>query len=188
MENRERIVRSNGVWGFDARADTYARLSVTDLRDLIELMKFSDIEEITIEHEPGGLRLRLRKPAPVAVTAASLVSAAEIAQADEMEEQVVERPIERESRKVAVGEAAIEVRAPLVGIFRASMKRDGAPLVRKDDMVRPGQVVGAIEALNVLNEVEVGEAGRVQELLVEDGEPVEYGQPLLLIAPATVSS
>jgi biotin carboxyl carrier protein len=51
------------------------------------------------------------------------------------------------------------------------------------DVVREGQVVAAIEALNVLNEVEAGSAGRVREILVHDGQPVEYGQPLVIIEP-----
>ncbi len=79
--------------------------------------------------------------------------------------------------------AFVEVRSPLVGVFRSSMKEHGKPLVSTDETVRQGQVVAAIEALNVLNEVEAPTAGRVKEVLVEDGQPVEYGQPLLLVEP-----
>jgi acetyl-CoA carboxylase biotin carboxyl carrier protein len=129
----------------------------------------------------------LRKPTPsivpTAPAPARIAAATDLIEVEDVEEPAGERAAEPEPR-----EKPIEVRAPLVGIFRASMKHDGAPLVRKGDMVRAGQVVGAIEALNVPNEVEVAAAGRVQELLVEDGEPVEYGQPLLLIAPATTIS
>jgi acetyl-CoA carboxylase biotin carboxyl carrier protein len=184
MENRERTIRGNGAHGYDSRTQARARLSATDLRDLIELMKVSDIEEITIEHETSGLRLTLRKPAPV--TAATVIpagAAADMLDLDDAEELTAAQTAEQESRA-----KRIEVRAPLVGIFRSSMKGDGKAMVGPDDLIRPGQVVGAIEALNVLNEVEAGVAGRVQKVCVEDGEPVEYGQTLLEIEPATASS
>lgn len=63
------------------------------------------------------------------------------------------------------------------------MKPGGKPLVTVGATVREGQVVGAIEALQVYNEVEASSAGTVREILVEEGQPVEYGQPLLVVEP-----
>ncbi len=180
MENRERIALSNGTRGYDMRT----RLNTTDLRDLIELMRDYDLEEITIANEAGGLRLTLRRPALVVAPASALAATpAEVAEAEDVEERVAEWAGQREPQ-----EEAIPVRAPLVGIFRSLIKSDGKALVGLNDIIRLGQVVGAIEALNVPNEVEAEVAGRVTKVCVEDGEPVEYGQTLLEIEPLTTTS
>src|SRR5262249_55162837 len=76
------------------------------------------------------------------------------------------------------------VAAPLVGIFHFWAKPKGTPLVSVGDSVKVGQRVGTIQSLNVLNEVETLVAGRVVEVLVQDGQPVEYGQPLMTIDSA----
>ncbi|MBF6589125.1 MAG: hypothetical protein IVW57_01175 [Ktedonobacterales bacterium] len=148
-------------------------LSIAEVRQLITLMNMSDLEEITIEQESTGLRLTLRKP-PAPVVDPRLPFAE--VEAGELIESPAEPPPAEQG-----GPRGTEVRAPLVGIFRASLKTDGQPLVSLGDTVREGQVVGAIEALNVLNEVETRMPGKVRTVLVSDGQAVEYGQPLLLI-------
>ncbi|MFC0032921.1 acetyl-CoA carboxylase biotin carboxyl carrier protein [Micromonospora chaiyaphumensis] len=77
------------------------------------------------------------------------------------------------------------VRAPVVGTFYRSPEPGAAPFVAVGDVVRPGQVVGIVEAMKLMNEVTAGQAGRVAEVLVEDGKPVEYDQPLLALEPLT---
>jgi acetyl-CoA carboxylase biotin carboxyl carrier protein len=77
------------------------------------------------------------------------------------------------------------VRAPVVGTFYRSREPGAAPFVAVGDVVRPGQVVGIVEAMKLMNEVTAGQAGRVVELLVEDGKPVEYDQPLIALEPLT---
>ncbi len=74
-----------------------------------------------------------------------------------------------------------KVTATLVGIFRVSMKRGSKAAVAVGDQVRVGQIVGAVEALNVVNEVETPVGGRVVEIVAKDGQPVEYGQHLMTI-------
>ncbi|SCE96598.1 acetyl-CoA carboxylase biotin carboxyl carrier protein [Micromonospora mirobrigensis] len=80
--------------------------------------------------------------------------------------------------------AALLVRAPMVGTFYRSPEPGAAPFVAVGDQVRTGQVVGIVEAMKLLNEVTADRAGRVVELLVEDGKPVEYDQPLVALDPA----
>lgn len=155
------------------RAQLDDSLSVAELRQLIMLMSGSDLEEITIEQEASGLRLTLRKPAPseAAVVGSTLT---ELDALDGAEPPYAEP---------ASAAALAEVRAPLVGIFRAALTPGGRPAVAPGDVVREGQVVGAIEALNVLNEVEAAAPGRVRDILVGDGQAVEYGQTLLVVEP-----
>lgn len=159
---RERAGRANA----DSQAD--ASLSVAVVHQLVKLMSSGDIEEITVEEPEQGIMLTLRKPAPVAVAMSDedydLYDGGEAAQATE-----AQQPQRR------------EVRSPLVGVFRTSMKPGTKPLVALGSPVREGQIVAAVEALAVFNEVEAAEAGTIREILVEDGQPVEYGQPLFVL-------
>ncbi|WP_243707770.1 acetyl-CoA carboxylase biotin carboxyl carrier protein [Micromonospora sp. KC606] len=76
-----------------------------------------------------------------------------------------------------------EVRSPIVGTFYRAPEPGAAPFVRVGDLVRPGQVVGIVEAMKLMNEVTAERAGRVVEVLVDDGRPVEYDQPLVALDP-----
>ncbi|MFR9777574.1 acetyl-CoA carboxylase biotin carboxyl carrier protein [Micromonospora sp. MS34] len=77
------------------------------------------------------------------------------------------------------------VRAPVVGTFYRAPEPAAAPFVAVGDLIRPGQVVGIVEAMKLMNEVTADQAGRVVEMLVEDGKPVEYDQPLIALEPPT---
>lgn len=82
------------------------------------------------------------------------------------------------------GETAGEdqfIRAPLVGTFYAAAKEGDEPLVKEGDTVRKGQVVGIVEAMKLMNEIESDMDGTVAEVLVENRAMVEYGQPLFRI-------
>jgi acetyl-CoA carboxylase biotin carboxyl carrier protein len=149
-----------------------AGLSIAEIRQLIGLMESSDISEISIERESEGLKLLLRRPA------LPLGGWLEESEEDGHLDDLASDAVDRNGRADGV-----EIGAPLVGVFRASMN-PGKPLVATGDRVRKGQVIAAIEALNLLSEVEATVAGRVGEILVLDGQAVEYGQPLLVIEPS----
>ena len=148
-------------------------MTIADLRHLIALMQNSDIEEIAVERAADELLLRLRKPAPI-------VAPVEPAELDGFEVTEV-----AETAAHAAEEHVVEITAPLVGRFHLGTKPGATPLVAEGDVVRPGQAVGTIETLNLFNEVEAGEAGRVVEVVASEGQPVEYGQVLLKIEPLT---
>ncbi|MDG4757857.1 MULTISPECIES: biotin/lipoyl-containing protein [unclassified Micromonospora] len=76
------------------------------------------------------------------------------------------------------------VRAPIVGTFYRAPEPGAAPFVAVGDLVRPGQPIAIVEAMKLMNEVVADRAGRVSAILVEDGHPVEYDQPLLELEPA----
>jgi len=75
------------------------------------------------------------------------------------------------------------VTAPAVGVFRRSAGGKTEPPVSEGDTVTVGQVVGAVEAMRILNRVQTERSGVVDRLLVQDGQPVEYGQGLLILRP-----
>jgi acetyl-CoA carboxylase biotin carboxyl carrier protein len=150
-----------------------AGLSIAEIRQLIELMEVSDISEISIERESEGLKLLLRRPVP---------------SFDGGLEEIFDEDGHPDDLSLDTGarngrNGGVEIGAPLVGVFRVSMNST-KPLVAPGDRVRKGQIIAAIEALNLLSEVEATVAGRVSEILVLDGQAVEYGQPLLVIEPS----
>ena len=169
---RERVDRNGG----SASVPPSASLSVAELRQLISLMEHSDVEEITIEHEGDGMRLTLRKPAPVALDPAILAAGDSLDAALYATDPGPDADVEGDDAK------ALDVRSTLVGFYRAVAKRGAKPLVPGDN-VKEGQIIGAVEALNVLNEIESPAAGRIRKILVDDGQPVEYGQVLMMVEP-----
>lgn len=79
---------------------------------------------------------------------------------------------------------AYSVVSPMVGTFYRAPEPGASPFVAVGDLVEPGRVVGIVEAMKLMNEVTAGQAGRVLDVLVDDGQPVEFGQALIALAPA----
>jgi acetyl-CoA carboxylase biotin carboxyl carrier protein len=141
-------------------------ISVEHIQRLVRLLDNSDVTELEVRTSATGLRLALRK-----------------ARAGAEEALVLEPELEEEAEGQAATteETRHTIVSPWVGIFHPWARPRGGPLVQVGDQVKVGQPVATVEALNVINEVEASVAGRVTEILVEDGAPVEYGQPLLVI-------
>jgi len=114
------------------------------------------------------------------------------------EEELVELTVEEGGRRITLRRApgprglppeapakeGIIVRAPVVGTFWPRPAPGEPPFVKVGDLVQPGQVLCIVEAMKVMNEVRAEVAGVVEEIFVEEGEAVEYGQPLFRLRPA----
>ena len=146
------------------------RVSVEQLQRLVHLIDESDISEIEVKCANRGMHLVLRK-----AKADGKIETGDY----QMVRSSTASPLS------AAGTSLVEkkhtVTAPLVGIFHAWAKPKTPPLIHVGDRVKVGQIVGTIQSLNVINEVEALVAGRVIEIFVQDGQPVEYGQPLMTI-------
>jgi len=119
-----------------------------------------------LEVESGGTRIRVvREHAPVTVS------------------RQAESRLATEAVTVPATAGLATVEAPMVGTFYRASAPDAAPFVNEGDHVKEGQVLCIIEAMKLMNEIEAKRAGRVEKILVENGQPVEYGQPLFLIGP-----
>lgn len=142
-------------------------ISIEALEHLVRVLDRSDVSEIEVKRVEEGTRLVLRK-----VVASESPVQGEVPLALPVREEV---DVARGEKKPHV------IVAPVVGIFHPWAKPRGKALVTVGDRVKLGQLVGAIQSLNVIYEVETTVAGRVAEILVHDGQPVEYGQQLMLI-------
>ena len=144
-------------------------MSLAQIQGLVRLLDRSDVSELEVKSANEGMHLVLRK-----------VKAAE---GTLLEGMYAAAPGEGAA---PVGEGEMSIRqhtvvAPLVGVFHPWLKPRGGTLAAVGDHVKAGQLIGTIESLNVLNEVETTIAGRVAAVHVEDEQPVEYGQLLLTI-------
>ncbi|HEY7417251.1 MAG TPA: biotin/lipoyl-containing protein [Ktedonobacteraceae bacterium] len=166
MDVQQRSSRDVKPPPFEEEADY---LSVEHLRHLIHVLDTSDVSEIEVKHAAQGTRLVLRK----ATASSGAVP----------NDQVVISPQgeEKNASSTDVENKYQTIVAPLVGIFHPWIKPKGKPLVAVGDEVKVGQLVGAIQSLNIIYEVETHVGGRVVEILVQDGQPIEYGQPLMMI-------
>jgi acetyl-CoA carboxylase biotin carboxyl carrier protein len=145
------------------------QISVEQLQRLVRLLDESDVSEIEIKRAEAGMQLVLRK---AKLQAGSQVESYPVL-APEDDLAATSTPAPSDTRHT--------ISAPLVGIFHSWGKPKGNPLVAVGDRVKVGQLVGTIQSLNVINEVESTSAGRVVEILIQDGQAVEYGQQLIVI-------
>jgi len=76
------------------------------------------------------------------------------------------------------------VKSPIVGTFYSAPSQGAAPFVKVGDRVKAGQTICIVEAMKLMNEIEADAGGEVAQVLVENGQPVEYGQPLFALRPA----
>jgi acetyl-CoA carboxylase biotin carboxyl carrier protein len=142
--------------------------AVADLvRQLGALLRELDLAEI--EASVGSVRVRLQRQAATPAPPAPAASAPPPAPVPVAE---------------AVPPTMITVEAPMVGTFYRASSPGADPYVREGDVVKEGQILCIIEAMKLMNEIESRAAGRIAKILVENGQPVEYGQPLFLIEPA----
>lgn len=153
------------------------------IQELIMVMEGSKLSELEVEVK--GTRIRLQKesakakPEIVAVTAPVVNGP-----------QAVSAPAVAAPAPTPADEPPSDyqhVKAPMVGTFFAASAPDADPYVEVGDVVDEDTVVCIIEAMKVMNEIKAEMQGKVAEILVNNGEPVEYGQPLFLIAPSTVN-
>jgi acetyl-CoA carboxylase biotin carboxyl carrier protein len=136
-------------------------------KQVVDLAMAHDLAELEVE--AGGLRVRVvRRHAPVA---APQGAAAALPQTESVER----------AAEAAAGTVTIE--APMVGTFYRATSPEAAPFVSEGDTIKEGQTLCIIEAMKLMNEIESKVAGRVVKILVENVQPVEFGQPLFLVEP-----
>jgi acetyl-CoA carboxylase biotin carboxyl carrier protein len=143
------------------------QLRLNDVEKLVEMVSRSQVSEVTVEE--GTRRVTVRKasfaPAP-----------AHIASDDTPVRAVDTSPSAGTPPDAAMATDEALVTAPMVGVFRHSER----PVAVGRSIVH-GQIVGAIESMKLMNDVRAESAGVVSEVLIEDGSPVEYGQPLFVL-------
>ncbi len=142
-------------------------MELDDLKELMHLLKDTDVTELQIEKD--GMKVRLKRD--------RFLGRLEFSPAP-----VVER---HEPRKELPDTEAklFTVTSPIVGTFYRAPAPDAAPFVEVGTSVKRGQALCVIEAMKLMNEIESEVDGVIVRVLVENGHPVEYGEPLFLVEP-----
>ena len=140
-------------------------MDLKKIKEIIQLMNEEDLAEIEVEEE--GKRIKLRK----------------------REENIIrEVPVNSpsafspESERSSIEEGISYINAPMVGTFYRAPAPDADPFIAVGDVVEQGKTVCIIEAMKLMNEIKAEVKGRIVEILVENGDPVDYGQPVFKIA------
>jgi acetyl-CoA carboxylase biotin carboxyl carrier protein len=149
------------------------KMNVKEIKELISLMNENDLVELEIEKE--GMRIRLKKTSPIAEGQPSIII--------EKTGKTQIPDTKEEAEKVA-GSATIEIKAPMVGTFYLAPSPEASAYVEVGTVIEPGTVICIIEAMKLMNEIKSEIKGKVLDILVDNAEPVEFGQPLFLIEPA----
>ena len=153
-------------------------MNVKEIKELINLMNENGLLELEIEKD--GMRIRLKKTssgiesmsAPIIVERHSSIEAAAAQQA-----AASTTAAEKAQAKT------VEIRAPMVGTFYRSPSPEAPPYAEIGQTIEVGQVICIIEAMKLMNEIKSEIKGKILEILVDNAEPVEFGQPLFLIEP-----
>ncbi|CAI6062641.1 Biotin carboxyl carrier protein of acetyl-CoA carboxylase [Paenibacillus sp. JJ-100] len=152
---------------------------LSEIKELIKLVDESSLQELEIENE--GSRLSIRKPVKT-----------EFVQATAVQPQMIAAPQVQPAAAAVVNEAAPQadttshlhkIVSPMVGTFYRASSPEAGPFVNVGDKVVEKTTVCIIEAMKLMNELDADIKGEIVEVLVENGQLVEYGQPLFLVKP-----
>ena len=141
------------------------------IEEMLQLMESRGLVELEMEHQ--GLRIRLKK--------------AMTSQNPQVVEYVtgVAQPVApaASAKTGAEGQRLVGIKSPMVGTFYRAPAPDAPPFAEVGQDVEVGQVVCIIEAMKLMNEIKSEVAGRIMEVLIQNGDPVEFGQPLFSVEP-----
>lgn len=172
-------------------------LNLNELRELLETINQMDIAELTLKSDDFELTVRrgaqvdpqllaasmAQLPptsmiSPIAVAPVPPLGVAEAKAAPESSSNApMSGPPHQNDRRW------VEILSPMVGTFYRAPAPDEPPFVEIGERIRVGQTVCIIEAMKLMNEIEAEVAGEIVEILVQNGEPVEYNQPLMRVLP-----
>lgn len=163
---------------------------IQEIREIIRLIDQSSINEFTYENE--GTTITLKKNNGV-VAPESIQQVAENESVQSQSLQSVVKTVETQEKKENIETVKTEdrlqetnllkIESPMVGTFYAAPSPEEPPYVQIGDKVKEDSIVCIVEAMKLFNEIEAEMKGEIVEILVENGQLVEYGQPLFLVKP-----
>jgi acetyl-CoA carboxylase biotin carboxyl carrier protein len=148
-------------------------MDIRKVKKLIELLEASSVDEIEIKEGEESVRISRNTGAPIPM-------AAPIA-APVMPAPVAPAPAAPAAPEAAAPSTANAVKSPMVGTFYRSPSPDAAAFVEVGQSVRAGDVLCIVEAMKMMNQIEADRAGTVTAIHAENGEPVEFDQPLITV-------
>ena len=153
-------------------------LSYDDVQQILKIIDASSVEELRLEI--GDVKLVVRKRGSRAEVTETSADPAPAAPAREA--VAAAAPVPSRQRRAAEGE--FELKAPMVGTFYRAPRPGAPPFVEVGREVGPDDVVCIIEVMKLMNSITIGRRARIVDILVDNAQLVEFGQPIMIIAPA----
>ncbi len=153
-------------------------MDLRKLKTLIDLVSESNVSELEITEAEG--KVRIVKAAPV-VAAAPVVTVAAPAVAAQAAPVALEPAGAAPAAAAPAAPSGHIVKSPMVGTFYRAASPGAQPFVEVGSQVKEGDAVCIVEAMKILNEIEADKSGTITQILVDNGQAVEYGQPLFVI-------
>jgi len=150
-------------------------MDIRKVKKLIELLEESAISEIEIKEGEESVRISRANSAPQYLAPAAAVAPPPLAPAP------AKLPESVEPAAPAVADEGTVIESPMVGTYYAAPSPEAPAFVTVGQNIRVGDVICIVEAMKILNQIEAEVSGKVKALLVEDGQPVEFGQPLIVV-------
>jgi len=151
-------------------------VNIKEIKEMINLMNENGIVELEIEKD--GMRIKLKK-----ISAGTDALSGPIVVEREKIVQGQPKEITESTSKIMPAARTIEIKAPMVGTFYRAPQPEAAPYIEVGQIIEPGEVICIIEAMKLMNEIKSEVKGKVLEILVDNAEPVEFGQPMFLVEP-----
>jgi len=152
-------------------------MDLRKLKTLIDLVSDSNVSELEITEAEGKVRI-VKGPVGGPVMVAAPVAAPVVAAAPLATAATVPAVMSEAEQAAAAGHV---VKSPMVGTFYSSSSPEAKPFVQVGTVVKEGETICIIEAMKILNEIEADKSGTISRILVDNGQAVEYGQPLFHI-------
>lgn len=150
-------------------------MDLRKLKTLIDLVSESNVSELEITEAEGKVRIVKSTPVAQAAVATPAPVAAVVAPAP-----VAAAPVVAPAAEPAAPKGHV-IKSPMVGTFYRASSPGAKPFVELGQAVKEGEAVCIVEAMKILNEIEADKSGVVTQILVENGQAVEYGQPLFVV-------
>lgn len=155
-------------------------MNLKEIQQLVEIVNASSLDEVIIREGESEITLRRSSKAQLV---AQPVAPAPVAQASPSVQASPAQPQPSIAAAPAPATDLLEVRSPIVGTFYSAASPDSPAFVSAGDRIKPGDVLCIIEAMKLMNEIEAEVSGTIVDILVENGQPVEYNQVLFRVKP-----
>ena len=152
-------------------------MDLRKLKTLIDLVSDSNVSELEITEAEGKVRI---VKGPVGAMVAAPIAAPVVAAAPRVGAPIAAAPAVLSEAEQAAAAGHV-VKSPMVGTYYASSSPEAKPFVQVGTVVKEGETICIIEAMKILNEIEADKSGTITRILVDNGQAVEYGQPLFHI-------
>jgi acetyl-CoA carboxylase biotin carboxyl carrier protein len=154
-------------------------MKTSEIRDLIDFIAQSGLNEVDIETQELKLRVK-REPDQKVLKSSAPVMTAPVTMQTAPQPQVV-TPVKTE--KPAASSTTVDIKSPMIGTFYRTANPDSPPFVSVGDKITKGQTVCIIEAMKLFNEIEAEVSGTLVKVMIENATPVEYDQVLFIVEP-----